>query len=220
MTMIPYRWWVLGLVALWLAGCGGKLLPKSKPPVYYQLDYQATPLHCGQAFQKGLRVWRFADSSTYQRTEMVVIQPQGKVAFSSAFQWVARPGSLVADNLLRDLTMSRLFPQVVSGNDPVTVPLELTGRVFVFAWERAGGTSRAVLQVEVSLIDTDEPRHVVFRREYNLRSDPLGEDTSSAFARAMSELMKKFSEEFQQDLCKTIRSLARGKINTNSKPSL
>jgi ABC-type uncharacterized transport system auxiliary subunit len=183
MSMMPWRWWVLGLVVLWAAGCGGKLFPKSKPPVYYQLDYQTTPVHSQHAFQKGLRVWRFADTSTYQRTEMVVIQPQGKVAFSSAFQWVARPGVLVADNLLRDLTKSRLFPQVVSGNDPVTVPLELTGHVFVFAWERAGGTSRALMQVEVSLIDTTEPRHVVFRQEYNLRSDPLGEDTSSAFAR-------------------------------------
>jgi ABC-type uncharacterized transport system auxiliary subunit len=206
MTTIPLRWWLLGLVALWAAGCGGKLLPKAKPPVYYQLDYQSPQLHCRQAFQKGLRVWRFTDSSTYQRTEMVVIKPQGKVAFSSAFQWVARPGSLVADNLLRDLTVSRLFPRVISGDDPVTVPLELTGHVFVFAWERHGAASRAALQVEVSLIDTDKPRHVVFRQQYDLRSQPLGEDSSSAFARGMSELMRQFSERFQQDLCRTISS--------------
>jgi ABC-type uncharacterized transport system auxiliary subunit len=204
MTMIPYRWWVLGLVALWLAGCGGKLLPKSKPPVYYQLDYQATPLHCGQALQKGLRVWRFADSSTYQRTEMVVIQSQGKVAFSSAFQWVANPGTLVADSLQRDLTLSRLFPQVVSANDPAAAPLELSGHVFVFAWERAGAVSRAALQVEVSLIDTEAPRRVLFRRGYDLTSPPLGEDSSSAFASAMSEVMRQFSEKFRQDLCTAI----------------
>jgi ABC-type uncharacterized transport system auxiliary subunit len=209
MTMIPCRWWLLGLVALWAAGCGGKLLPKSKPPVYYQLDYQATPIHCQQAFQKGVRVWRFTDSSTYQRTEMVVIQPQGKVAYSSAFQWVARPGTLVADNLQRDLAMGRLFPQVISGNDPVTVPLELTGHVFVFAWERAGALSRAALQVEVSLIDTDKPRHVVFRRQYDLRSQPLGEDSSAAFARGMSALMSQFSERLRQDLCRAISSQAK-----------
>jgi ABC-type uncharacterized transport system auxiliary subunit len=209
MTKMPFGLWVLGLMALWAAGCGGKLFPKSKPPVYYQLDYQAAPAHCQHAFQKGLRVWRFADSSTYQRTEMVVLQPQGNVTFSSAFQWVARPGVMVADNLQRDLTVSRLFPQVVSGTDPVTVPLELTGRVFVFAWERGGGVSRAALQVEVSLIDTDKPRHVVFRQQYDLRSQPLGEDSSSAFARGMSALMKQFSERFQQDLCRTIGSQAQ-----------
>jgi ABC-type uncharacterized transport system auxiliary subunit len=207
MTKMPLRWWVLGLMALWAAGCGGKLFPKEKPPVYYQLDYQPPPVHCQHAFQKGVRVWGFADASTYQRTEMVVIQPQGHVAFSRAFHWVARPGTLVADNLLRDLAMSRLFPQVVSGSDPVTVPLELSGRVFVFAWERRGAVSQAALQVEVSLIDTDKPRHVVFRREYDLKSQPLGEDSSSAFARGMSELMRQFSEKFQQDLCKACRSL-------------
>jgi ABC-type uncharacterized transport system auxiliary subunit len=214
MTLIPFRWWVLGLVALLAAGCGGKLFPKSNPPVYYQLDYQPAPVHCRQAFQKGLRVWRFTDASTYQRTEMVVIQPQGQVAFSSAFQWVARPGALVADDLQRDLAKSRLFPQVVSGNDPVTVPLELTGRVFVFAWERNGASSRAALQVEVSLIDTDEPRHVVFRRQYDLKSQPLGEDSSAAFARGMSELMGQFSERFRQDLCRAICSPAQ----THSQP--
>jgi ABC-type uncharacterized transport system auxiliary subunit len=209
MTMIPLRWWLLGLMALWAAGCGGKLFPQGKPPVYYQLDYQPTQIHCRQAFQKGLKVWRFTDDSTYQHTEMVVLQPHGKVAFSSAFQWVARPGVLVADNLLRDLTKSRLFPQVVSANDPVSVPLELSGRVFVFAWERSGAVSRAALQVEVSLIDTDEPRHVVFRRQYDLRSPPLGEDSSSAFARAMSEVMRQFSEKFQRDLCTAILSHAK-----------
>jgi ABC-type uncharacterized transport system auxiliary subunit len=212
MTKISLRWWVLGLVALWAVGCGGKLFPKSKPPIYYQLDYQPAPLHCRGAFQKGLRVWRFTDASTYQRTEMVVIQSQGQVAFSSAFQWVARPGALVADNLQRDLSKSRLFPQVVSGNDPVTVPLELTGRVFVFAWERRGAVSRAVLQVAVSLIDTDEPRHVVFQRQYDLTSQPLGDDSSSAFARGMSAVMQQFSERFQQDLCRA--ACSQGKAHS------
>jgi len=212
MTKIPLRWWVLGLVALWAAGCGGKLFPKSKPPVYYQLDYQPAAVHCRQAFQKGLRVWRFADASTYQRTEMVVIEPQGQVKFSSAFQWVARPGVMVADNLQRDLTTSGLFPQVVSGTDPVTVPLELTGRVFVFAWERCGAISQAALQVEVSLIDTDEPRRVVFRRQYDFRSLPLGDDSSAAFARGMSAVMKQFSERFQQDLCRA--ACSQGKAHS------
>jgi ABC-type uncharacterized transport system auxiliary subunit len=204
MTMTVPRWWALGLAALWAAGCGGALFPKAKPPVYYQLDYQPAPVHCRQAFPKGVRVWKFTDSSPYRRTEMVVLEPQGKVAFSSAFQWVANPGTLVADSLQRDLTLSRLFPQVVSANDPAAAPLELSGHVFVFAWERAGAVSRAALQVEVSLIDTEAPRRVLFRRGYDLTSPPLGEDSSSAFASAMSEVMRQFSEKFRQDLCTAI----------------
>jgi ABC-type taurine transport system ATPase subunit len=82
------------------------------------------------------------------------------------------------------------------------MPGELSGHVFVFACERTGPISRAALQIEVSLIDTDEaPRRVIFRREYNLRSGPFAEDSSAAFAQAMSGLVAEFSLKLQQDLC-------------------
>ncbi|MEJ2070110.1 MAG: ABC-type transport auxiliary lipoprotein family protein [Syntrophobacterales bacterium] len=204
MSVILPRWWFLWLMALWLVGCS--IFPRAAPPIYYQLEYQPPLAQCRQGFKKGVRVWKFTASSPYGRTEMVVLKPNGHVSFSSAFQWVASPGTLVSENLLHDLTSSRLFPQVVSANDPTMAPLELSGRVFVFAWERTGAVSWAVLQVEVSLIDTDKPRRVILRREYDFRSQPLAEDTSYAFARAMSELMSNFSEKFQEDLCTAIGS--------------
>jgi ABC-type uncharacterized transport system auxiliary subunit len=201
---ITIRWWFFWLVPLCLAGCVSFHLPSAAPPVYYQLDYPPAPVHCSRPFQKGVRVWKFATSSPYGRTEMVVLKPEGQVLFSSAFQWVASPGTLVAESLLRDLSLSRLFPQVVSANDPANVPLELSGHIFTFAWERSGMTSWATLQLEVSLIDTEAPRRVIFRREYDLRSQPFVADTSAAFARAMSDLMQEFSQKFQRDLCTTL----------------
>jgi ABC-type uncharacterized transport system auxiliary subunit len=195
------KWWLFWLWPFCLTGCVSFHLPSAAPPVYYQLDYQPVAVHCSQIFKKGVRVWKFATSSPYGRTEMVVQKPQGKVLFSSAFQWVASPGTLLADSLLRDLSLSRLFPQAVSANDPAHAPLELSGHIFVFAWERYGTSSRAVLQVEVSLVDTESPRRVIFRREYDLRSEPFVEDTSAAFAQAMSSLVAEFSTKFQQDLC-------------------
>lgn len=203
--MILPRWCLLGLITMWVAGCSS-IFPRAAPPIYYQLKYQSPVVRCRQAFTKGLRVWQFTSSSPYRRTEMVVVKPEGKVSFSSAFQWVANPGTMVAESLQHDLTSSRLFPQVVSANDPAAAPLELSGRVFVFAWDRAGTVSRAALQVEVSLIDTEEPRQVVFRREYDLSSQPFAENSSSAFARAMSGLMREFSARLQQDLCRTTSS--------------
>jgi len=199
-SVILSRWCFVWLMAVWMAGCSS-IFPRSAPPVYYQLEYPPPVVHCRQAFTKGLRVWQFTSSSPYRRTEMVVLKPDGKVLFSSAFQWVANPGTMVAESLQHDLTAGRLFPQVVSANDPAAAPLELSGRVFVFAWERAGTVSRAALQVEVSLVDTEEPRQVVFRREYDLCSQPFADNSSHAFARAMSELMREFSARFQQDLC-------------------
>jgi hypothetical protein len=89
----------------------------------------------------------------------------------------------------------------VSPGNPTVVPLELTGHVFVYAWERSGLASWAALSVEVSLINTRTPRKVMFRREYSLKSGPFVEDTSAAFARAMSALVSEFSEKLQRDLC-------------------
>jgi ABC-type uncharacterized transport system auxiliary subunit len=200
--MILSKWWLIWLIPVWTAGCASLIFPSSPPPVYYQLDYQATPRPCPQAFNKGVRVWTFTSSESYRRTGMVVLKPGGEVAFSSAFQWVAGPGTLLPDSLQRDLTLSSLFPRVVGANDPTGAPLELSGHVFVFAWERTGPISRAALQIEVSLIDTDEaPRRIIFRREYDLRSGPFAEDTSTAFARAMSGLVAEWSQRLQQDLC-------------------
>lgn len=195
---------LLLLWLLWLASCVSFHLPSAAPPVYYQLDYQAAAVHRPQAFKKGVRVWKFATSSPYGRTEMVVLKPQGQALFSSAFQWVANPGILVADSLLRDLAQSRLFPQAVGANDRTNAPLELSGHIFVFAWERRGAASQAALQLEVSLVDIEAPRQVIFRQQYDLRSEPFMEDTSTAFARAMSDLVAKFSKKFQQDLCNSL----------------
>ena len=201
--MIAYsrQRWLVWLGGLWLAGCVSFHLPSAAPPVYYQLDYQPPGVHCPRAFNKGVRVWKFTTSSPYDRTEMVVLKPEGQVMFSSAFQWVASPGTLVSESLLRDLAQTKLFPRVVGANDPANTPLELSGHVFVFGWERSGATSRAVLQVSLSLVDTTAPRRVILRREYSLRSEAWGDDSSAAFARAMSGLVAQFSADFQHDLC-------------------
>ena len=199
--MMPCRWWFFTLMPALLAGCASLIFPSGKAPVYYQLDYQSPLVRCSRAFHQGVRVWKFVTSSPYDRTEMVVLQPDGQVRFSSGFQWVASPGTLVAESLQQDLTASALFPQVVSPDNPTVVPLELTGHVFVYAWERGGLASWAALSVEVSLVNTRTPRKVIFRREYSLKSGPFVEDTSAAFARAMSALVSQFSEKLQRDLC-------------------
>jgi ABC-type uncharacterized transport system auxiliary subunit len=201
------RWWFFPLIPALLAGCASLIFPTGKAPVYYQLDYQSPRVRCSRVFHQGVRVWNFATSSPYNRTEMVVLQPDGQVRFSSSFQWVASPGVLVAENLQRDLTRSSLFPQVVSSDNPTVVPLQLSGQVFAFAWERRGLASWAVLTVEVSLINTRAPRQVIFRREYSLKSGPFVDNSSANFARAMSALMREFSEKFQTDLCATLTTL-------------
>lgn len=184
-----------------VTGCSSLLLPKSPPPVYYRLEYKSVGVKCAKSFTGGLRVWDFITSSPFDQSDMVVIDHGQQVSFSGSFQWITSPGTMVAESLLRDLNEGSLFPQVVSGDSPIDVPLALTGHVFTFAWMRQGSNARAMLQVEVSLSATGPTNRLIFRRIYELISVPFTEDTAAAFARAMSGIVSQFSQQLQRDLC-------------------
>jgi uncharacterized lipoprotein YmbA len=193
-----------------LAGCSSLIVSQTPPPVYYQLDYSAPEVRCGRQFQEGVRVRQFTVSSPFDRTAMVVTKPEGQVLYSEAYQWVAPPGTLVAESLLRDLNQGNLFPQAVSGASTTAVPLELTGHVFTFALVRTGSESRPVLEVEVSLAGGGPPGKVLFRKSYHLQGNSLKSDDAEAFAGGMSTLMQDFSETLQKDLCKSLGKTREG----------
>lgn len=193
-------------VVVWLPGCSSLIFSSTAPPVYYQLDYNPAAVSCAQSFGKAVRIWDFTTSSPYNQPNMVVVKPNGEVLYSSSYQWAATPGTMIAQSLLRDLSQQDLFSQVVSATSPSNTVLELTGHVFNFSWERSGATSRAILQVKVSLANTQSPRTVLFNKEYQLQSPPFEEDASAAFAGAMSSLVSDFSTKLRKDLCTIVSS--------------
>ena len=196
------RFWIfLVLTIIPVTGCSSLLLPKSPPPVYFRLKYESVEVKCARSFTEGLRVWDFITSSPFNQSDMVVIDHGQQVSFSGSYQWITPPGTMVAESLLRDLNETSLFPQVVSGDSPIDVPLALSGHVFTFAWMRQGSTARAKLQVEVSLSATGAKNRLIFRRTYELKSAPFTEDTAAVFARAMSGIVSQFSQQLQSDLC-------------------
>jgi ABC-type uncharacterized transport system auxiliary subunit len=192
------------LAAILLPGCSSLIVSSTPPPVYYQLDYAPPEVSCGMSFREGVRVRQFTASSPFDRAAMVVTKPKGEVLYSNAFQWVSPPGTLVAESLLRDLNQGDLFPQAVSGADTTVVPLELTGHVFAFAWQRTGSAAYPVLKAEVSLTGGQPTGRVVFRKNYRLQGKALGSDDAEAFAGGMSALVRDFSERLQQDLCNSL----------------
>jgi len=200
---MPARFTILlALAAVFVQGCSSLLIKSSPAPVLYQLEYEPTAIACNKSFDKGLRVWNFGASSPYDQVNMVVLDKGRKVNFSSAYQWVSLPGTLVANSLLRDFSAGALFTQAVDSNSPLTPPLELAGHVFTFAWENTDSGYRARLHVEISLVDAAGKRSVILRKNYRLTSKPYAEDSSDAFARAMSSLVRDLSERLQEDLCK------------------
>lgn len=190
-------------VALLLAGCSSLLVSSTPAPVYFRLDYQPPTLTCPTHFGQGVRVQTFAASSPFDQPAMVVEKPDSRVSFSSAYQWVAPPGTLLAQSLQRDLTLGPLFPQVVGANSTVPVPLQLTGHLFSFAWVDKGSGERAELQVEVSLIDT-ETQQVLLRKNYQMEGAVFHTKSADTFAQAMASLTRRFSKELQRDLCQCV----------------
>jgi ABC-type uncharacterized transport system auxiliary subunit len=195
---------IVGLMAVFLsftAGCSSLLVSSSAPPVYYQLEYAPAETDCAREFHEGVRVWEFTTSSPFNRPQMVVIEKEGEVLYSSAYQWVANPGTMVAQCLLRDLNRGALFAQAVSPDSPVSVPLELTGHIFVFAWDKNESEVRAELQVQVTLVRSAKPGKILFRQNYSLKSEPFVKNTAADFAQAMSRLVDDFSKRLRRDLC-------------------
>jgi ABC-type uncharacterized transport system auxiliary subunit len=97
---------------------------------------------------------------------MVVTQGR-EVSFSRGHQWVDRPGVLVAEKLIRDLSGGRPFPIAISPRDPEGAPLELTGNLFRFAWAKEGKSARATFEADVVLRKTGEPAQVILHKRYD-----------------------------------------------------
>ncbi len=193
---------ILFLVSLSVTGCSSLIFPSSSPPVYYQLDHKTTTTPCPVKFGESVRIWRFGAAGPYDHRDMVVIRDGREISVSRAFQWIAAPGAMISDILYRDLSTGGLFPQVVTANDPAQVPLDMTGRIEVFAWEREGDVSRAVLEMEVSMTENGSASGELFHKSYSLKSEPeSGEGSSADFVRAMGSLVDEISVRIRRDLC-------------------
>lgn len=203
MHRIPVFLAILSAAALFPIGCSSLLVSSVPPPKYFQLDYSPDSVSCEHRFNEGVTIWNFTSSSPYDQPDMVVLKNGNQAVFSSSYQWVATPGTMVAEKLLRDMSSGGPFPQAVDADNPLALPMTMTGRIFTFAWEENGSESRAVLQAEVDLMKSDN-RTILFRKKYSLRSEPRKtKEDPEAFAALMSSLVRDFSRRVRRDLCET-----------------
>jgi ABC-type uncharacterized transport system auxiliary subunit len=190
-----------------LAGCS--ILPKAPPQAYYDLKYDAEPVRCAASYSSPVEVWEFTAVAPYDRSDMVVTDGR-EVSVSPGHHWVDRSGALVAGKLLRDLNGGHLFPLAVSARDPQGAPLALTGNVYKFAWEKDGASARASFEADVILRSGATPAEILLHKRYAVRSEPISAtDDASAFARAMSGAVGRFSALLRRDLCDALSSTAR-----------
>jgi uncharacterized lipoprotein YmbA len=190
------------LIALALSGCSSLIFKTSKAPELYQAPYAPQVVSCSGRFGDGVRVWEFSAAAPFDRPGMVAREGNSQLLLSRENQWIAPPGAMLTEHLYQDLIQGPLFTQVTTGATPGVPPLTLTGRIFNFAWGKAGVTSRAELKVEATLAGDTEGRSIVyFHKVYALTGEGLIENTANAFAEAMGRLLGDFSQRLQSDLC-------------------
>lgn len=199
-AMKPPRWIAALALALVLPlpGCASNLIEERPAPVRYELRYESPASAGAEVFGGTVRVGPLTAADPYGGTEMVVLQTGRRVETSVHYQWIAPPPRMLGDRLTRDLARSGLFAEVTGATSSAVASYELTGRVDEFAWDRREAGACAVLDVQVSL--TRDGEDVLFTKHYQLESPSSADDSSRAFADAMSELARRLSEALARDL--------------------
>ncbi len=191
---------VLLLAALLVTGCAG-MFSKSAPPEYYQIDYPFQSLSCSKPFPGAVRIWNFSASAPFDREQMLVVSPSLNVRFSSNYKWIAPPGNMLADKLIRDLSRGSVFQDAVPVGNPLFAAYEMSGRIYKFALEENGSPPHAVLDLEISLWQEKPVRSVLFRKNFHYESPPLQNSDPTVFANAIASLVAQLSLDLRNDLC-------------------
>jgi ABC-type uncharacterized transport system auxiliary subunit len=188
------------LCALLLSGCLHSLYPKSAPPQYYRIDYPFQPAKCARPFPATVRLSTFTGSAPYDREQMIATSPDLQVQFSSHYQWIAPPADMVANDLMRDLSIGKVFETVAPAGGSMPAAYGMSGQIYRFDLEKSGASSSALLDLEITLW-REKPRTLIFRRHFHYQSPPLTSDGPGEFAAAMSQLVARLSMDLRNDLC-------------------
>jgi ABC-type uncharacterized transport system auxiliary subunit len=182
------------------AGCSGSLFSTGPAPLYYQIDYPFAPSGCTHPFKGVVRIWPFGASPPFDQEQMVITSPSLDVSFSSHYKWIKASGDMVANALMRDLSVAMVFDGVVPATDPMPAAYGMSGQIYRFSMERTGSTTYAVLDLEINLWQ-EKPRAVLFRKHFHYQSPPLDSTDPGEFASAMAKLTSSLSIDLRNDLC-------------------
>ncbi|MGC9196682.1 MAG: ABC-type transport auxiliary lipoprotein family protein [Syntrophobacteraceae bacterium] len=185
---------------LLFSGCLQALYPKTGPPQYYRIDYPFQPLLCAKPFPATARIGPFTASAPYDREQMILSAPGREVDFSSHYQWIAPAADMIANDLLRDLTIGKVFENAAVAGSNVPATYSMSAEIYRFDLEKGGRSSRALLDLEITLW-REKPRRIVFRKHFHYQSPPLASKGPSEFAAAMSGLVARLSMDLRNDLC-------------------
>jgi len=138
-------------IALWMAGCGGKILY----PQYYALDIPAAPKPAASdaRLPATLAVRRFEALPYLRQGRIVYRQGPAEIGFYDYHRWAADPATTVTAAMIDSLRSSRLFSFVTPYDGQGQSDYLMSGRLERLEEIDAGGDVRVEAKLSAELVD-------------------------------------------------------------------
>ncbi|MDR2017747.1 MAG: ABC-type transport auxiliary lipoprotein family protein [Syntrophobacterales bacterium] len=202
---------ILFLGILCLFGC----LPGNKPPQLteqYAIEYAPPAVYNnGTPLPYTIRIERFSAAQAYNNQSMTYRPEPYKLASYDYHRWRVMPGDMVTDHFVRDLRNSGMFAGVFSYRESESTRFVLEGGVEEFLEVDEQREGRAVLCLNVALIDTTQTeitKRLIFQKKYR-HEEPIKEQTPVSLTQGMSASMKRLSDEIMRDIYASIHRLSK-----------
>ena len=211
---------VAPLVALLLlTGCVTGTRPAYKVELY-TLDYPPPALKGAVApTDQVVRIDRFSVAQSFNSTAMVYGPEAYRLAVYQYNRWRVNPGDMAGDYLARDFRASGLFKAVFSGPRQNAARFQIEGIVDRFLQSKEADGWKAVLVLEITLLDMDKPsvaERVIFQKRYSA-AEPISEQSAGAFAKGISTATSRVSAEIINDTAAAIAERCREALDAGVK---
>jgi len=189
----------LTMVSVALAGCLN--LSKSYPEKRsFILDVAGEPREPAPDAAMVLKISKIRVSPMFAGRAMVY--RIGELQYENDFynEWLVSPSVLVTQQFQGWLSKSNRFRFVLTGTNHIEPTHLLEGSVSEFYGDyRSAGSSKAVLGVELHLVDETSEGKITFRRTYH-REVPLADRTPEALAGGLSQAVRLVLVDLEREL--------------------
>ena len=177
--------------SLFATGCA---LTHRRAPATQELSLKYSPpvLEGVRPVAGAIKVGRFSALSPFDGTGMYFRRSGYELESFNYERWVTSPPNMVTDLLYRDLAASNAFRDVFPYLSTEQTRFELEGTVVQFLMLEEGGSWRASLVVNISLVDGqagEGGRRVLLQRQFDAHRTLEG-DSAEQYAEGMSGAMQ------------------------------
>ncbi len=205
MKKLPLIFMILFVLAINNTSCLN-LRSQSKRISYYALDSRSPKVEGLSPLPFTLKILPFSSIKPYNTRRIIYKEGRFNLDSYAYHRWIAPPGDMVSQIIIRDFRESGLFKAIISGNVPLPSSFYLEGTVEDFLHSGMKEEGRAILKVNIILFKKKGLNpDIIFQKTYSA-STPCPETMPEDIARAMSSSMEVISRDILMDIYKIIKA--------------